>query len=54
MMHLDDQAGSIKGGKSADMVVISQKLFEIEPMEIYNTKPLKTVFQGKVVYESSE
>ncbi len=52
MMHLDEQAGSIEVGKSADMVVISQNLFEIELMEIYNTKPLKTVFKGKVVFDS--
>ena len=48
-MHLDDGSGSIEIGKSADMVVISQNLFEVEPMAIYNTKPLKTVFKGLVL-----
>lgn len=51
LMHADNETGSIEVGKSADMVVISQNLFEIEPMEIYNTVPLKTIFRGSVVYE---
>ena len=51
LMHAESEAGSIEVGKSADMVVISQNLFEIEPMDIYNTHALTTVFKGEVVYE---
>ena len=51
LTHFDDVAGSIEVGKQADMVVLSQNMFEVEPMKLYETKPLKTIFAGKVVYE---
>jgi len=51
LMHAESETGSIEVGKSADMVVISQNLFEIEPMDIYNTHTLTTIFKGEVVYE---
>jgi len=51
IMHQDDETGSIEEGKWADMVVTSQNLFEIEPMEIFKTSVIRTVFKGRVVYE---
>lgn len=54
LMHLDGVAGSIEAGKLADMVVLSQNMFEVDPMELYNTKPLTTIFGGKIVYERIE
>jgi predicted amidohydrolase YtcJ len=50
MMHLDDVSGSIEEGKWADFVVLSQNMFEIEPMDLYKTKPLTTIFKGHIVY----
>jgi len=51
LTHFDEVAGSIEVGKQADFVVLSQNMFEVEPMKLYETKPLRTVFAGKVVYE---
>ncbi len=42
--------GTIAKGMLADMVALSQDLFKIEPMKIFETKVVLTVFDGKVVY----
>lgn len=42
--------GSITPGKWADMVVLSQNLFEIPPREIAETAVEMTIFDGQVVY----
>ncbi|CAG0973403.1 N-substituted formamide deformylase [Anaerolineales bacterium] len=44
--------GSISPGKLADLVVLDRDIFSIDPMEIYNTKPTMTIFDGKIVYEA--
>jgi hypothetical protein len=43
--------GSLKLGKSADMIVLEQNLFAIEPNEIANTKVEMTLFAGEIVYQ---
>lgn len=43
--------GTIAKGMLADVAVLSQDLFGIEPMEIYKTKVVLTVFDGKIVFE---
>ena len=45
----EDAKGSIKVGKLADLVVLNQNLFEIEPKEILKTKADLTILGGKVV-----
>ena len=42
--------GSIKEGKLADLVVLSQNLFTIPPEEIHKTKALLTLVGGREVY----
>jgi predicted amidohydrolase YtcJ len=44
--------GSISPGKLADLVVLDRDIFAIDPMDIFNTKPLMTVFDGQIVYEA--
>ena len=44
--------GSIEPGKVADLIVLSQDLFKIEPNQIANTEVLLTMVGGKVVYQS--
>jgi predicted amidohydrolase YtcJ len=44
--------GSLEVGKLADLIVLSQDLFEIEPSHIAKTEVLLTMVGGKVVYES--
>jgi predicted amidohydrolase YtcJ len=42
--------GSIEVGKLADVIIISQDLFQIEPNQIGKTKVLMTLVGGKTVY----
>ena len=46
-----EQFGSLEVGKSADMIVLNQNLFEIPETEIHKTEVQKTIFKGEVVYQ---
>ena len=46
--------GSLEPGKLADLIILSQDLFSMEPSQIYKTNVLLTMVGGKVVYESPE
>ena len=48
----ENTEGSIEPGKVADLIVLSQDLFKIEPNQIANTEVLLTMVGGKVVYQS--
>jgi len=48
---LDDRIGSLEAGKMADMVVLDQNLFEIDPHEIDKVKVLFTIMDGKVTFD---
>ena len=50
--HLEDVTGSIEPGKLADLVVLSQNLFEIPPQAISNTRAVLTLFEGRPVHGS--
>lgn len=47
----DNVNGSIKVGKFANMIVLDQNLFKIDPSKIGSTKVLMTIFEGDVVYQ---
>jgi predicted amidohydrolase YtcJ len=42
--------GTLSPGKLADLVVLSQDIFEIDPMEILGTEVVATMLDGQVVY----
>lgn len=42
--------GSIQPGKLADLVILSQDIFEIDPDEIPQVEVLATIFDGKIVH----
>jgi predicted amidohydrolase YtcJ len=44
--------GSIEPGKLADVIIVSQNIFEIEPHHIAETKVLTTIVGGRVVYQA--
>ena len=48
----EKEVGSIEKGKLADLIVLSQNLFEIQPHQINETKVVLTIFDGKTVFES--
>ena len=53
MLHLEDQVGSLAVGKKADIIVLDRNLLEITEDDIGNTKVLKTVLGGRVVYDTN-
>jgi predicted amidohydrolase YtcJ len=42
--------GSIAPGKLADLVVLTEDIFHIDPVAIWNTKVDTTIFDGKIIY----
>lgn len=44
--------GMIRPGMLADLVVWSQDLFRIDPIRIHETRPVWTIFDGRIIYES--
>lgn len=48
--HQEDSTGSIEVGKFADLVVLDQDLFEIDPHDISETQTLLTLFEGQAVH----
>ena len=51
-MHMEHDTGSIEVGKYADLIVLSQNLFEIPTERISDTTIVKTILAGKVVYSA--
>ena len=51
MLGIQDTVGSIEVGKKADMILLDQNLFEIEPEKIPHTKVLATMFDGRIVHD---
>ena len=45
--------GSIEPGKLADLIIVSQNLFEIDPHAVARTAVLLTMVGGKTVYQAS-
>src|SRR6266700_1923000 len=50
--HREKSEGSLESGKVADLVVISQDLFKVDPLKITETKVLLTMVAGRVVYKA--
>ena len=44
--------GSIETGKLADLIILSQNLFDVEPHSINKTKVLTTIAGGRVVFQA--
>ncbi len=51
-LGLEDQIGSITPGKQADMVVLDQDLFSINPYAIHKARVVMTIVDGRLVFES--
>ncbi len=45
--------GTLTPGKWADMTVLDRNIFEIDPMEIADTRVEMTIFDGRIVYRSA-
>jgi predicted amidohydrolase YtcJ len=51
--HREKTEGSLEAGKLADLIIVNQDLFKIEPSEIGKTEVLLTMVGGKIVYQSA-
>jgi len=51
VLGVEETLGSIEVGKLADLIVLDQNLFEIDADRISDTKVLRTLVGGRVVYE---
>jgi predicted amidohydrolase YtcJ len=49
--HDEQVKGKIAKGYLADILVLSQDLFSIDPMKTYETKVLLTIFGGKIIFQ---
>ena len=52
-LGLGDRTGSLRPGKSADLIVLNQNLFEVSPDKISDTEVRLTMFEGVIVHDSS-
>ena len=52
-MFMEDKIGSIEVGKYADLAVWDRDLYSVETASIQEMRCEMTLFQGKVVYDSS-
>ena len=48
--YMEDHVGTLEPGKYADLVVLSDDIFEIDPIEIENVQVDLTMVEGEVVY----
>lgn len=48
----ENLSGSLTPGKFADLIVLDRDILAIDPMEIAETQILKTIVDGRVVYET--
>jgi cytosine/adenosine deaminase-related metal-dependent hydrolase len=46
--------GSLEPGKLADLIILSQNIFDIDPHKIGETKVLTTIVGGRVVFQFNE
>jgi predicted amidohydrolase YtcJ len=52
--HEESVKGSIEPGKLADMIVLSDDILAVDPMEIHNLKVDMTMIDGRIEYERME
>jgi predicted amidohydrolase YtcJ len=52
--HQERETGSIEVGKLADLVVLDRNLFETAPEAIHETQVLRTLLEGKTVFDADK
>lgn len=53
-LRLEDEVGSLQAGKQADLVVLSDNLFELPAHRIHAARVVLTMVDGRVVHEEVE
>jgi predicted amidohydrolase YtcJ len=52
--HQERETGSIEKGKLADLIVLDRNLFAIPVTDIHRAKVLRTLLEGKTVFEQAD
>jgi predicted amidohydrolase YtcJ len=52
--HLERETGSIELGKLADLVVLDHNLFAVPPSRIHEARVVRTLFEGRTVFQRRE
>ncbi|HEX7336834.1 MAG TPA: amidohydrolase, partial [Gemmatimonadales bacterium] len=52
--HMERETGSIEAGKLADLVVLERNLFQVPTEEIHTVGVLRTLLEGKTVFQAPE
>lgn len=52
--HRESTEGSLEAGKLADLIILSQNPFEVDPHELSKTRLLLTMVGGRVVYRQPD
>ncbi|TKB46736.1 amidohydrolase [Thalassotalea mangrovi] len=53
-LRMESQIGSLEVGKMADLVILQNNLFDVEPYDIHQVEVVETILAGKAVYVSDE
>ena len=53
-LHIEKRLGSIKTGKIADLVVLSDNPFDVDPDDIKSIEVLMTMIDGKIAFRSED
>ena len=53
-VHMEDKLGSIEPGKYADLVVLEESPYNVEPHHIHDIAVTMTIMDGKVVYQKDK
>ncbi len=54
LLGMENEIGSIKVGKKADLIVLDKNLFELPPTDIHKAKVIYTMMNGDVTYQADE
>lgn len=49
----EKEKGTLVSGKLADLIVLSQDFFALEPMKLHEARVVLTIFDGKVIYRDN-
>lgn len=53
-VFMEDKIGTIEKGKYADLIILAENLYEVDPIQIDSVEVVATLFNGEFVFEAEE